>query len=125
MDAVMVPPCEFRINRRQTVDPEISTKQNDVERLPTKVHPKSSKKVKKLERGEGLFAGTLRARLISAGIGMEPYPVGVEADVRDVSVRRNFMRDHYGGNQFSAFPAIAEEWYMKTGHRYFMYPNLA
>ncbi|KAF8173809.1 hypothetical protein K438DRAFT_130287 [Mycena galopus ATCC 62051] len=34
------------------------------------------------------------------------------------------MRIHYGGNSQAAFPAIAEEWYTKTGHRYFMYPNL-
>jgi hypothetical protein len=34
------------------------------------------------------------------------------------------MRLHYGGNGQAAFPAIAEKWYTKTGHRYFMYPNL-
>ncbi|KAJ7123201.1 hypothetical protein C8R44DRAFT_785533 [Mycena epipterygia] len=82
------------------------------------------KKIKKLERSEGLGAGPLRARLIAAGIEVDPYPVELEADVRDISVRRDFMRIHYGGNSRAAFPAISEEWYTKTGHRYFMYPNL-
>ncbi|KAJ7226628.1 hypothetical protein B0H12DRAFT_1030397 [Mycena haematopus] len=61
---------------------------------------------------------------MAAGIGTDLYPIELETDVRDVSVRRDFMTTHYGGNSFSAFPAIGKEWYTKTGHRYFMYPNL-
>ncbi|KAJ7911117.1 hypothetical protein B0H13DRAFT_587218 [Mycena leptocephala] len=110
MDAVVVPSlASLGLKRRRDVGEE----------TPIKI-----KKIKKLERSEGLGAGTLRARLISAGIGTEPYPIDLEADVRDVSVRRDFMRLHYGGNSQAVFPPIAEEWYTKTGHRYFMYPNL-
>ncbi|KAJ7735115.1 hypothetical protein DFH07DRAFT_754084, partial [Mycena maculata] len=54
----------------------------------------------------------------------EPYAIALESDVKDVSVRRDFMRIHYGGNHQSTFPAISEENYTKTGHRNFMYPNL-
>ncbi|KAJ7661541.1 hypothetical protein DFH06DRAFT_375918 [Mycena polygramma] len=112
LDAVVVPTLQsVGIKRRQETGEEISNKPQ-------------VKKIKKLERSEGLGAGTLRARLISDGIPTEPYPVGLGADARDVSVRRDFMRIHYGGNSQAAFPAIAEEKYTQTGHRYFMYPNL-
>ncbi|KAJ6473212.1 hypothetical protein C8R45DRAFT_907813 [Mycena sanguinolenta] len=126
MVAVMVPPWEFRTKDHQPVDREISTKSVTKRRREITDEGSSEvvKKVKKLERGEGLSAGTLRARLISAGIGTEPYPIDIEVDVRDISVRRDFMREHYGGNQFSAHPAIAKKWYTKMGHRYFVYPNL-
>ncbi|KAJ6544236.1 hypothetical protein B0H19DRAFT_298011 [Mycena capillaripes] len=111
MDAVVVPSlASVGIKRRRSIGEESLTKQ--------------VKKIKKLERSEGLGAGTLRARLIAAKISTEPYLIDLEADIRDVSVRRDFMRIHYGGNSQSTFPAIAEEWYTKTGHRYFMYPNL-
>jgi hypothetical protein len=66
------------------------------------------KQVKKLELSEGLGAGTLQARLVSAGIGTEPYPIDLELDVRDVSVRRDFMRSHYRGSPPSTFPAIVK-----------------
>ncbi|KAJ7983036.1 hypothetical protein DFH06DRAFT_714595 [Mycena polygramma] len=79
---------------------------------------------KRPQRSERLGAGVLRARLISAGIGTEPYPINLDARFRDVSVRRDFMGAHYGGNSYAVFPAIAEDKYTKTGHRYFMYPNL-
>ncbi|KAJ7911096.1 hypothetical protein B0H13DRAFT_2660709 [Mycena leptocephala] len=103
MDAVVVPSlASLGIKRRRDVGEEI----------PTKLQVK---KIKKLERSEGLEAGTLRARLISAGIGTEPYPIDLEGDVRNVFVRRDFMRLHYGGNGQAAFPAIAEKWYTKLG----------
>ncbi|KAJ7499705.1 hypothetical protein FB451DRAFT_1016214, partial [Mycena latifolia] len=54
----------------------------------------------------------------------EPYPITLPADIRDVSVRRDFMRIHYGGNSQDTFPAISEINYTRTGHRYFMYPSL-
>ncbi|KAJ6465957.1 hypothetical protein C8R47DRAFT_1154588 [Mycena vitilis] len=112
MDAVVVPTLQsVGIKRRREAGEEISNKPQ-------------VKKIKKLERSEGLGAGTLRARLISDGIPTEPHPVGLGADARDVSVRRDFMRIHYGGNSQAAFPAIAEDKYTQTGHRYFMYPNL-
>ncbi|KAJ6465958.1 hypothetical protein C8R47DRAFT_46118 [Mycena vitilis] len=76
------------------------------------------------QRSERLGAGILRARLISAGIGTQPYAIDLDARIRDVSVRRDFMGAHYGGNSYTVFPSIAEDKYKKTGHRYFMYPNL-
>ncbi|KAJ7661542.1 hypothetical protein DFH06DRAFT_375949 [Mycena polygramma] len=80
--------------------------------------------IKRPQRSERLGAGILRARLISPGIRTEPYPIDLDARVRDVSVRRDFMGAHYGGNSYAVFPTIGEDKYTKTGHRYFMYPNL-
>ncbi|KAJ6579570.1 hypothetical protein DFH09DRAFT_913133, partial [Mycena vulgaris] len=54
----------------------------------------------------------------------EPYPINLSPDIKDVCTRRDFMRGHYGGNAQQAFPPISNENYMKTGYRYFMYPNL-
>ncbi|KAJ7667078.1 hypothetical protein B0H17DRAFT_258439 [Mycena rosella] len=97
----------------------IPTKNSRSTRIPPPI-----KKIKKLERSEGLGAGTLSARLVAAGIGAEPYPIALGADIKDVSVRRDFMRIHYGGSSQEAFPPISRENYTRTGHRYFMYPNL-
>ncbi|KAJ7367546.1 hypothetical protein DFH08DRAFT_1299 [Mycena albidolilacea] len=128
LDGVFVPTLEsLGIKRHQPVRGEMPTKflgkrRRDID--DESLSKPKIKQVKKLERSEGLGAGTLQARLVSAGIGTEPYLIDLESDVRDVSVRRDFMRIHYGGNPQSTFPAIAEDWYTKTGHRYFMYPNL-
>ncbi|KAJ6615539.1 hypothetical protein B0H10DRAFT_2040925 [Mycena sp. CBHHK59/15] len=89
-----------------------------------KMDPVHKSKIKKLERSEGLGAGTLRARLIAANISTEPLPIALNADIKNVAVRRDFMRIRYGGNSQAAFPAISEKNFRKTGHRDFMYPSL-
>ncbi|KAF7331052.1 hypothetical protein MVEN_02445500 [Mycena venus] len=99
-------------------DAEFLTKSVGVKRRRDVGEDSSSKfqikKVKKLERSEGLGAGTLHARLISAGISTEPYPINLD---------ETLCASITGGNSQAAFPAIAEEWCTKTGHRYFTYPN--
>ncbi|KAK7053784.1 hypothetical protein R3P38DRAFT_2852129 [Favolaschia claudopus] len=113
MEAVVVPTlASLGIKGRPATGRVVSSKRVGTKRGRDIAEEGSSqqpvKKIKKLERSEGLAAGTLQAHL----------------DIRDVSVRRDFMRLHYGGNSQAAFPAIAQEWYTKTGHQYFMYPNL-
>ncbi|KAJ7165592.1 hypothetical protein C8R43DRAFT_878291, partial [Mycena crocata] len=52
-----------------------------------------------------------------------PVPHILAPDIKDVSVRRDFMTVYYGGSKQSTFPPVAEEKYTITGHRYFMYPS--
>lgn len=72
----------------------------------------------------GLGAGTLRAQLEAANIELEPYPIALESEIRDCSVRRDFMSQHYGGSAIACFPSISAVNVGRTGHRNFMYPNL-
>ncbi|KAJ7031157.1 hypothetical protein C8F04DRAFT_709302 [Mycena alexandri] len=78
----------------------------------------------KLDRSAGLAAGTLRKRLISAGIKTDPFTITLPAHLMHVSARRDFMSIYYGGDCQSTFPPITAESYTRTGYRYFMYPNL-
>ncbi|KAJ7499695.1 hypothetical protein FB451DRAFT_1014745, partial [Mycena latifolia] len=54
----------------------------------------------------------------------EPYPIDLEKDILDVTVRRDFMGKEYGGNPQETYPKIAPAFVEKTGMKYFMYLNL-
>ncbi|KAF8173838.1 hypothetical protein K438DRAFT_131217 [Mycena galopus ATCC 62051] len=81
-------------------------------------------KVKKAKNAPVLSLDTVIARLSAQNIPFEPYPIDLEPDIRDVTVRRDFMTQEYGGNSQETFPTIAEKFWRKTGMRYFMYLNL-
>ncbi|KAJ7911130.1 hypothetical protein B0H13DRAFT_2010649 [Mycena leptocephala] len=67
---------------------------------------------------------TVRARLRKHNISYEPYPIDLDRDILDVTVRRDFMSDNYGGNPQETYPKISEAFVKKTGLRNFMYLNL-
>ncbi|KAJ6473196.1 hypothetical protein C8R45DRAFT_835525 [Mycena sanguinolenta] len=64
------------------------------------------------------------ARLQADKIDLEPYPIDLEPEIRDVTVRRDFMSKEYGGNSQETYPKIKDKFWKKTGMRYFMYLNL-
>ncbi|KAJ7618466.1 hypothetical protein FB45DRAFT_840252 [Roridomyces roridus] len=74
----------------------------------------------KLERSEGLAAGTLSVRLN----GIETYPTRLDFEFRDLSFSRQFVSDYYGGSVQETFPKAAAKFYTLTGYRHFMYPSL-
>ncbi|KAJ6454286.1 hypothetical protein C8R47DRAFT_953224, partial [Mycena vitilis] len=53
-----------------------------------------------------------------------PYPIDLEHDILDVTVRRDFMAQEYGGNPQETYPKIGKAFVEKTGLKYFMYLNL-
>ncbi|KAJ7476967.1 hypothetical protein B0H11DRAFT_1305969 [Mycena galericulata] len=71
----------------------------------------------------GLDLDTVRGRI--QPIGWDVYPVDVELDIRDVTMRRDFIAKHYGGNTQKTFPAIKPARAARTGKSHFMYPNLS
>ncbi|KAJ7210637.1 hypothetical protein B0H12DRAFT_409650 [Mycena haematopus] len=81
-------------------------------------------KVKKSKDAPVLSLDTVMARLSAHGINLEPYPIDLEPEIRDVTVRRDFMSQEYGGNRQDTRPPIGEDFWMKTGLRNFMYLNL-
>ncbi|KAJ7755165.1 hypothetical protein B0H16DRAFT_730995 [Mycena metata] len=111
MDGVFLPTTESLGIKRRRVDDECSTQPQP-------------KKIKKGDRSVGLAAGTLRKRLISAGINTDPFTITLPADLKDVSARRDFMSIFFGGNRQSTCPTITKKSYRTTGYRYFMYPSL-
>ncbi|KAJ7661514.1 hypothetical protein DFH06DRAFT_988249, partial [Mycena polygramma] len=54
----------------------------------------------------------------------QPYPIDLEPDIRDVTVRRDFMSQDYGGNPQETYPKIAKVFVEKTRLKRFMYLNL-
>ncbi|KAF8173819.1 hypothetical protein K438DRAFT_1610471 [Mycena galopus ATCC 62051] len=80
--------------------------------------------VKKAKAAPVLTLDTVIARLAAHGISHEPYPINLEPDIRDVTVRRDFMSLEYGGNSQDPNPKIAKEFWTKTGMKSFMYLNL-
>ncbi|KAF7354653.1 hypothetical protein MSAN_01378900 [Mycena sanguinolenta] len=81
-------------------------------------------KVKKPKNTPVLSLDTVMARLQADKIDLEPYPIDLEPEIRDVTVRRDFMTKEYGGNGQETYPKIAEKFWKKTGMRNFMYLNL-
>ncbi|KAJ6579557.1 hypothetical protein DFH09DRAFT_330667 [Mycena vulgaris] len=70
-----------------------------------------------------LSLDTVRERLQL--IGLDLYPIDLEKEVLDVTVRRDFIAEHYGGNVQITRPTIAEAFVEKTGKSKFLYPNLS
>ncbi|KAF7331037.1 hypothetical protein MVEN_02444000 [Mycena venus] len=121
MDAVVVPSVEsLGIKRPRTIGVPISTKSVGIKRERDAGDESSSKpqikKVKKLEQSEG---GTLHTRLMSAGTSTEPYPIDLDADIKNVlfddTLCAFIMEETLG----KLSPPIAKKWYTETGHRYF------
>ncbi|KAJ7886192.1 hypothetical protein B0H14DRAFT_2698000 [Mycena olivaceomarginata] len=105
---------------------QVARAQTDNERraLDEKMEQLRNPKVKKAKDAPVLSLDTVRARLREAGISYEPYPIDLEPDIRDVTVRRDFMTQEYGGNSQETYPKIAERFWKKTHLRNFMYLNL-
>ncbi|KAJ7196878.1 hypothetical protein B0H12DRAFT_1167744 [Mycena haematopus] len=72
-------------------------------------------KVKKPKDVPVLSLDTVMARLSAHGISLEPYPIDLEPEIRDVTVRRDFMSQEYGGNAQRTYPKIRKEFWEKTG----------
>ncbi|KAJ7367521.1 hypothetical protein DFH08DRAFT_814 [Mycena albidolilacea] len=105
---------------------QVARAQTDNERraLDEKMEQLRNPKVKKAKDAPVLSLDTVRARLREAGISYELYPIDLEPDIRDVTVRRDFMTQEYGGNSQETYPKIAERFWKRTHFRNFMYLNL-
>jgi hypothetical protein len=57
-------------------------------------------------------------------IGYDLYPIPLAKDIQDVTVTRQFISCHYGGNTQATFPSIKQSFLDKHGLNDFMYPNL-
>ncbi|KAJ6579559.1 hypothetical protein DFH09DRAFT_1146900 [Mycena vulgaris] len=112
MDGVVVPSIASVRSRAEAERQEIHRK---LEQLRNPI-------VKKPKNVPTLSLDTVRARLES--IGYEPYPIDLEKDILDVTVRRDFMAEEYGGNAQMTYPKIGDAFVAKTGMKYFMYLNL-
>ncbi|KAJ7721343.1 hypothetical protein DFH07DRAFT_784140 [Mycena maculata] len=81
--------------------------------------------VKKTKEQEamGLSLDTVRERL--RPIGWDMYPIDLEREVLEVTMRRDFISKNYGGNTQWTFPKIKPETAVRTGKARFMFPNLS
>ncbi|KAJ7721341.1 hypothetical protein DFH07DRAFT_932839 [Mycena maculata] len=111
MDAVIIPTLAS-VRRAEAERKEIHRK---LELLRNPI-------VKKPKNTPTLCLDTVRARL--EPIGYDLYPIDLEKDIRDVTVRRDFMSEHYGGNPQETYPKISATFVEKTGMEFFMYLNL-
>ncbi|KAF7331040.1 hypothetical protein MVEN_02444300 [Mycena venus] len=80
--------------------------------------------VKKPKNAPVLSLNTVMDRLRAHGIDPEPYPIDLDPGIRYVTVTREFMSKHYGGNPQETYPKIAPEFFEKTHLKNFMYLNL-
>ncbi|KAJ6544249.1 hypothetical protein B0H19DRAFT_298256 [Mycena capillaripes] len=115
MDAVMVP---FVRSVRAHADAE---RRAIDQKFQAQLH---NPKVKKPKDTPVLSLDTVRDRLRTNNISLEPYPIDLERDILDVTVTREFMSNEYGGNPQMTFPPISDEYFPKTGLKRFMYLNL-
>ncbi|KAJ6607883.1 hypothetical protein B0H10DRAFT_536072 [Mycena sp. CBHHK59/15] len=115
MDAVVVPSVSsIGIHRANAA--------SDHEEIYRKIELFRNPAVKK-PKDMTLAPDTVRLRLQK--IGYDLYPIDLEKHIRDVTVRRDFMSENYGGNTQATFPIISQEFIDKTGISSFMYPNLS
>ncbi|KAJ7031176.1 hypothetical protein C8F04DRAFT_1111821 [Mycena alexandri] len=105
---------------RREGEREMERRAIDVKNLEQHRNPK----VKKPKDTPTLGLDSIRARLVAQNISSEPYPIDLEKDILDVTVRRDFMSKEYGGNSQDAYPSIGAAFVEKTGKDDFAYLNL-
>ncbi|KAF5374200.1 hypothetical protein D9758_004621 [Tetrapyrgos nigripes] len=81
-------------------------------------------KMTKIEEKMMLSDEAFHSRLRLEGIQLDPMPINLIKTILDIPVRREFMRDRYGGSAISCFPGIAQERVDQHGYSDFMYLNM-
>ncbi|KAG5639135.1 hypothetical protein H0H81_006394 [Sphagnurus paluster] len=118
LDVVEVPTVKSLYGKRIKFTPGTG---QSIDELNEKMEKMKNPNAKKKE-GRGLSLDTVRDRLLA--IGLDPYPIPLEKDMQDFTVRREVMASHFGGGAVATTPVIGKKFFDKHGLDDFMYPNL-
>ncbi|PPQ82836.1 hypothetical protein CVT25_009211 [Psilocybe cyanescens] len=92
-------------------------RKEDFEKIKKMNNPKF-KKTKDMEFSLSAIYDRLK------GIGLDPYEVTLDSEIRDKSVSRLFMSSLYGGGPQLSFPEISPQKLAQHGIKHFMYVNV-